>query len=228
MYFFAWITPNFFFHAGASFCILCPIGFGSGEIVATMTLYHNYAYMLDLNAGSQGNSSSVFCQLSASIETIIIIVTLPMTRTAFVANQDKYVASVARTAVVNTESVQILSIDEVSTRSSRIITSRLLLATSVRVQTSVMISMGQQSNLRDQSLLNSYLNENGLPSCTLLVQSSSNSILNVATPAPLPGESGSASSSYMPLGAIVGGTVGFMLFIAVTFLALRFRTKYAA
>jgi hypothetical protein len=193
-----------------------------------MILYHNYALMLDVNAGSQVNSSSVLCQPSATIETIIIMVTLPMTKTVFVANQDKYVASVARTAGVNPESVKILSIDEVSTRSSKIITSRLLLAMSVRVQTSVIISMGQQSNLRDQSLLNSHLNENGLPSGTLLVQSTSNSILDIATPAPLPGESGSASTSDVPLGAIVGGTVGFFLFAAVTFLAHRFRTKYVA
>ncbi len=193
-----------------------------------MILYHNYALMLDVNAGSQVNSSSVLCQQSATIETIIIMVTLPMTKTVFVANQDKYVASVARTAGVNPESVKILSIDEVSTRSSKIITSRLLLATSVRVQTSVIISVGQQSNLRDQSLLNSHLNENGLPSGTLLVQKSSNSILDVATPAPLPGESGSASSSNVPLGSIVGGAVGFLLFVAVAFLALRYRTRYAA
>ncbi len=151
-----------------------------------------------------------------------------MTKTVFVASQDKYVASVARTAGVNPGSVKILSIDEVSTRSSKIITSRLLLATSVRVQTSVIISMGQPSNLRDQSLLNSHLNENGLPSGTLIVQSTSNSILDLATPSPLPGESGSASSSNVPLGAIVGGTVGFLLFAAVTFLALQFRKKYAA
>jgi hypothetical protein len=179
--------------------------------------------IIEFNAGSQGNSSLVSCTLSASTETIIIIVTLPMTKTAFVANQDKYIASVARTAGVDPESVKILSIDEVSTRSSKIITSRLLLAISVRVQTSVIVSMGQQSNFKDQSLLNSHLNENGLPSGTLLVQPTSNSTLDVATPAPLPGE----SSSNVPLGAIVGGTVGFLLFITVTFLALRFRIKHA-
>ncbi len=148
-----------------------------------------------------------------------------MTKTIFVANQEKYVASVARTAGVNQENVKILSIDEVSTRSSRIITARFLLATSVRVRTSVLVPTGQQANIKDQSLLNRYLNENGLPNSTLTVQSSPDTVFDVVTPAPLDKGSGAGSPI---LGAIVGGIFGFFGLVALAFLAFRYRNKQKA
>jgi hypothetical protein len=190
------------------------------------------AHILDHYAGSQDNSSLVSCSQPETVESIVIIVTLPMTKTVFISNQDKYITSVARTAGVSPENVKVLSIDEVSTRSSRIVSARLLMATSVHVQTSVLISMGQlsRSNIKDQGLLNSNLNENGLPSGTLVVQSTSKSVLDITTPSPLPGgsaASGSAASSNVPLGAVIGGTVGFSLLVAVTCLALRFRNQHA-
>ena len=110
----------------------------------------------------QGNSILASCS-----ESKTIMISLPMTRTAFKAIQDKYIESVATTAGVISENVKILSVDEVST--SRLITGRLLLAISVHVQTSVLIPMGQQARLSNQALLNSNLNKNGLPSGTLSV-----------------------------------------------------------
>jgi hypothetical protein len=180
--------------------------------------------------GIQGNGVS--CLQQESVETIFIMVTLPMTKADFIANQDKYIASVATTAGVVPENVKILSIDEVST-SSRIITARSLLATSVIVQTSVMLALGQQTNIKDQSLLNNNLKVNGLPSGTLVVQYTYTSIANV-TPAPLSGGSGAVNASgateslNVLLGAIVGGTVGSAVLVAVAYLALRLRKRNSA
>uniref|UniRef100_A0A7S0QWG2 NAD(P)(+)--arginine ADP-ribosyltransferase n=1 Tax=Cryptomonas curvata TaxID=233186 RepID=A0A7S0QWG2_9CRYP len=138
-----------------------------------------------------------------------------------------YIASVASTAGVNRENVKVLGIEEVSARSSRIITGRLLLATSVHVQTSVLIPVGQQTNIKDQSLLNTNLNKNGLPSGTLVVQYTYTSATNLTTPAPGSGgsepEAVPAAASNVPIGAIVGGAVGFSTFIFITLLALRYR-----
>ncbi len=94
---------------------------------------------------------------------VIIAVLLPMSKTEFVAYEDKYIASVASAAHVLLEKVKILSIDEMSTRSVRQISGRLLLATKIRVKTSVLIEIGRPTNV-DQFLLNSNLNKNGLPS----------------------------------------------------------------
>eukprot|EP00291_Cryptomonas_curvata_P014552 CAMPEP_0172154500 /NCGR_PEP_ID=MMETSP1050-20130122/2073_1 /TAXON_ID=233186 /ORGANISM="Cryptomonas curvata, Strain CCAP979/52" /LENGTH=288 /DNA_ID=CAMNT_0012823231 /DNA_START=411 /DNA_END=1277 /DNA_ORIENTATION=- len=150
-----------------------------------------------------------------------------MTKTAFIAKEDMYIASVASTAGVNRENVKVLGIEEVSARSSRIITGRLLLATSVHVQTSVLIPVGQQTNIKDQSLLNTNLNKNGLPSGTLVVQYTYTSATNLTTPAPGSGgsepEAVPAAASNVPIGAIVGGAVGFSTFIFITLLALRYR-----
>jgi hypothetical protein len=152
-----------------------------------------------------------------------------MTKAVFMAYQDKYIASVAKTADVIQENVKILSIDEFSTESLRIITARSLLAISVSVQTSVLIVIGHQSNIKDQSMLNSNLNENGLPSGTLTVHSSHTSVGNVTTPGPWPGGTeaatapGSAASSNISIGYIVGGIVGFSVLVGLIFLALRSR-----
>ncbi len=124
-----------------------------------------------------GNSTSC-----SQLESVIIVVILPMSKTDFIANKDRYIASVASTANVTKENVEVLTIDEVSTRSSRDI-SRLLLATSaVRIQTSVLIAIGQHTNFEDQSLLNSNLNKNGLPSGRLIVLPSGPLSTSLATP----------------------------------------------
>ncbi len=159
------------------------------------------------NAAIQGSSIPASCTQST---TIFFAVVLPMTKTYFIANQDLYISSVAQTAGVKSDMVKILSIDEVSTRASKIITGRLLLAASIQVQTSVIIAVGQHTDIKDQSVLNGNLNKNGLPSGTLVVQTPS---VVVTTPASGPGDSN------VPVGAIIGGTVGFLVLVAGTFLA---------
>ncbi len=193
------------------------------------------------------------------------MVTLPMTKAVFIANEDKYIASVATAAGVNQENVKILNIDEVTTRNSKMVSARLLLATSVHVQTSVLTAIGQPTNIRDQSVLNSNLIRNGLPSGTLVVQytyvfvvnvttsatgpasgvvnvttsatgpasgsaGAETSSVNVTSPAALsgvsPAEVASTASSNVPMGAIVGGAVGFSGLVAVIFLALRLKKYY--
>jgi hypothetical protein len=178
------------------------------------------------NPGTQGNSILAYCSLPS--ETIVLMISLPMTKTAFVAIQDIYIASVATTAGVIRENVKILSIDEVSTRSSRIIAGRFLLSASVRVQTSVLIPVGQQTSIQDQTALNRNLNKNGLPSGTLVVQNTYTSTANTTTLTP-GGSGGSGTeaavvpaSSNVPIAAIVGGAVGFSALLAITILAFRY------
>ncbi len=200
--------------------------------------------MIICDAGIEGNSSHGPTSCS-KMEVVVIIVTLPLTKIIFILNEDKYIASVATTAHVFPQNVKILRIDEISTRFSRTITGRLLLSTSVRVQTSVLIAIGQQTNIRDQSVLNGNLNKNGLPSGTLVVQNFLSSVVDVSTltltPTPSPGGIGSANSdsgssqslsqdavasstsSSVPIGVIVGSTVGFACLLTVTLLVLRSR-----
>ena len=113
------------------------------------------------------NRSLASCSLS---ELVVLLVTLPMNKTAFLANQDAYVVSIAATAEVVKDCVEVLSINEFSTRSSREIARHLPSALSVNVQTSVLIAIEQEASIEDQSLLNDYLNINGLPSCSLVVE----------------------------------------------------------
>ena len=132
------------------------------------------------------------------------MISLPMTKTAFKAIEEKYIASVATTAGVTREKVKILSVDEVSTRSSSGINGRLLLATSVYVQTSVLVPLGQQTSLQDQKVLNSNLNKNGLPSGALVVQYKSYSTTTPmpggsATPKPLDSAASASTSSSVQL-----------------------------
>jgi hypothetical protein len=214
--------------------------FVNGSCNAFLYLHHlslllSLSNLFDLDdAGNQGNSALALC--SSPSETIVIMISLPMTKAAFNAIQDKYIASVATAAGVSRENVKILSIDEVSTRSSRFITGRLLLATSVHVQTSVLIPVGQQTSIKDQSVLNSNLNKNGLPSGTLFAQYSYTSAANTTT-TPTPGGSGgsgteaasvsgAATSSNLPIAATVGGGVGgFSALLAITFLAFRYHRR---
>jgi hypothetical protein len=59
---------------------------------------------------------------------------------------------------------------------------RLLLATAVNVQTSVVTAIGQPTNIKDQSVLNSNLMKNGLPSGTFGMQSAVNVTMPVNGP----------------------------------------------
>ena len=152
------------------------------------------------------------CALS---ETIVFTIILPMSKTAFLAVEVQYIASVAATAVVSSDFVNVLNIYEISTRSVGIMVRRSLLGTSVSVQTSVQVPYGQNGNLEDQSLLNSNLNKNGLPSGILMV--------NLSAPAPSP----TAASGSVPTGAIIGGAIGLVVLIAAAFLYWR-RTKVSS
>jgi hypothetical protein len=128
-----------------------------------------------------------------------------MTKTAFLAVEAQYIASVAATAGVDSTDVLVLNIVEISTISLRMMARRSLLSTSVSVETAVQVPYGQQAYLQDQSLLNSNLNKNGLPSGTLVLNSSTPS---PATPAPA--SSPAAASSAVPIGAIIGGVAGLV------------------
>jgi hypothetical protein len=141
----------------------------------------------------QGNSLLASCS-----EITIITISFPMTRTAFKAIQDKYIESVATTAGVIRENVKILSVDEVSNQSSRVITGRLLLATSIHVQTSVLFPMGKKVHFSDQvvqSVLNSNLNKNGLPSG---VVQSNTTTGGSTTPRPLVSAASESTPSNVP------------------------------
>ena len=198
-------------------------------VPASLSLFFFSPNLFDhCDPGTQGNS--VLSSCSSPSETIVFMVSLPMTKAAFDAIEDKYIASVATAAGVIRENVKILSIDEVSTRSSRIFTGRLLLATSVRVQTSVLIPVGQQTNIKDQAVLNSNLIKNGLPSGALVVQYSYTSAVNTTTPTP-GGSGGSgavsvpgAATDSAPIASIVGGMLGgFSALLAISFLVFRYR-----
>ncbi len=156
------------------------------------------------------------------------MVTLPMTRAAFLANEEKYISSVAATAGVNRENVKVVNVDEVSTRSSRTVTGRLLLATLVNVQTSVIIATGDQTYFRDQTVLNSNLNKNGLPSGTLVVQNILALSSDITTPSPASAQGTSEASPFSQMQLIVGGSIGFSVLLAImAFLVHRLRTSKA-
>ena len=131
-----------------------------------------------------------------------------MTKTAFLAVEAQYIASVAATAGVDSTDVLVLNIAEISVISLRMMARRSLLSTSVSVETAVQVPYGQQAYLQDQSLLNSNLNKNRLPSGTLVVNSSTPS---PATTAPASSSSpAAAASSAIPIGAIIGGVAGLV------------------
>jgi hypothetical protein len=132
--------------------------------------------LIKLYAGIQEDGSTSCSQT----ESVIIVVTLPMSKADFIASEDKYIESVATTANVTRKYVKVLSIDEISTRSSRNISGRLLLVTAVRVLTSVLIAIGQHTNITDESVLNRNLIQNGLPHGTLVVQRTSSSVSQAA------------------------------------------------
>ena len=182
-----------------------------------------------VNAGYQENSSLTSCLKSVDI---VILVILPMSKNAFIAAEQGYIESVAATACVFKENVKILDIEMISTRASKAFALRMLLGTSVAVTTSVLLASGQKTYIQDQSMLNSNLLKNGLPSGTLAVQSnnthwqSADSVTSpsATTPSPYSSDSDSAATtSNNPIGAIVGGAVGGLVLIAVVVLVGRKR-----
>jgi hypothetical protein len=205
--------------------------------------------LLYCNAAIQGSNSPSSCSKSDIVQATVIMVTLPMTKPAFIAKKDKYIDSVATSAGVSQENVEILNVEEVSTRTSRIISARSLLAISVQVQTSILTPTGQPTRIEDQTVFNSNLIRNGLPSGTLVVQYTYLSFMNTTTPAAKPGSgaetptvnvttpvpwpgaakveletaSGSSGSPNVPVGAIAGGVVGFLALVTAIFLAWRLK-----
>ena len=156
-----------------------------------------------MDAGTQPAS----CSQPETVRVILEIILL-MTKSAFLSLEAQFISSVAATAGVGSENVVVLDIVELSTRSLRIMTRRALLATSVKVQTAVQVPYGHQAYLQDQSLLNSNLNKNGLPSGTLVMNST---IPGLTTPAPF--SSPAAGSDAVPISAIIGGVVGLCAFV---------------
>ena len=137
-----------------------------------------------------------------------------MAKYLFLAVEDRYIASVAATAGISSKNVVILNIVEISTRSHKIIGSRLLLTISVSVQTSVQVPYRQQAYIKNQSLLNSILIKNGLPSSTLVIDSliPSPTTSVSATPAPA---SSPASSDAVLIGATIGGVATLFILLTV-------------
>ena len=144
-----------------------------------------------------------------------------MSKTEFLANEQKYITSVSITAGVARTNVKILNVKEISTRRMAL---RLLLTPSVQVQTSVLLAYGQQTLIQDQSVLNANLISNGLPNCTLVVQNMTLFLVGGVTPSPgsdsngsgsfsiqtpTPSGSGSSTASSVPIGKVVGCVAGF-------------------
>jgi hypothetical protein len=164
---------------------------------------------------------------------------MPMSRTSFIAGIDQYLKSVAATAKTVPESVKILSIQEIFSPDSRMKTKRLLLAISVLVLTSVILSSSQNSYIWNQTILNENLKQFGLPGCTQLeLRNQTASISKVSTPtpdaqgirftlseiqtpSPASGDSRSSVSSTIPLIPILGGAAGFLVLVASVFLFYR-------
>jgi hypothetical protein len=172
--------------------------------------------MLEFPSGFQLTSSRTSCSLS---QLFVIVVTLPMSKAEFLKVEDKYIESVAETAGVVRENVQIVSINEIFTRASKRIAIRRLLATSVRVRTSILLASGQKTQIQDQSVLNTNLNKYSLPSGTveLDVMNTSTAVPSgVSITTPVPVSSGSSAGSNVPMlvGIIVGAAVGVIALIS--------------
>jgi hypothetical protein len=200
-----------------------------------------------MEAGHQENVPLTSCQPS---QTLVFTITLPMSKTDFIASEERYIQSIATTARISRGGVKIISIDEIPYSSSRKMALsqglRLLLATAVRVETSVTLISGQPTYIQNETLLNANLNSNGLPSCTLVIHSpqttisqlSSTAVPNVdsqanktpgsalilvgaGTPQP---EAASSSSSSLSMGAILGIVLGcVVLGLSLVFFLARLR-----
>jgi hypothetical protein len=152
------------------------------------------------------------------------MVTLPMTKSIFAANEYRYISSVATTAGVVRENVKVLSIDEIATQTSRKMIRLLRLAIFIHVKTSILMEIGQITNIQE-SLLNSNLQKYGLPSGTLFIQNVNTSVVTNVSVGP---GSTAASADNIPIGAIVGGAGGFAVLVGVTILGLRWRKQNQA
>ena len=178
-------------------------------------------------AGFYANSSFTSCLQS---ELISIVVTLPMSKADFTVLQDKYIDSVAAFAGVIPANVYVVSIDEISTRSSKAIAIRLLLATFVRIHTSILVVKDQETQIQDESGINFYLHQNGLPAGTLdlAVHSAVTAVFStesfVAVTTPTPQSSEAAATSKLPL--IAGCAVGGVLVIGLTIAGLFCRDRF--
>ena len=84
-----------------------------------------------ISAGFQGNNSLDVCIPS---ETVIIVVTLPISKADFFSDESRFISSVATAANVVPANVKILSVEETSTRAFRTVTARTLLGNSVQVR----------------------------------------------------------------------------------------------
>ena len=133
-----------------------------------------------------------------------------MSKVEFMDVENEYIQSVATTAGTATSNVKVLSVEEIS---SRILANRVLLGTSVSVETSVILSQSQLINIRNQSILNANLAKNGLPSGILVVQNSTSD-----TPVT---QSASGPESENVIGAVVGGVVGFLALLCAIFVAYK-------
>ena len=167
-----------------------------------------------ISAGFQGNNSLDVCIPS---ETVIIVVTLPMSKAEFFSDESTFISSVATAANCVPANVKILSVEETSTRAFRTVTARALLVNSVQVTTSILIYKEQQTPVIDQSFLNSELSKFGMPNGSVVFLNSSVPVLNstvvmISTTA-LNG-SGNGSTSNIPIGPIVGGILGLAVLVA--------------
>jgi hypothetical protein len=149
------------------------------------------------------------------VEIVLINVILPLTKTVFTTMQTNFIASVSKTANVIRGNVKILSINELSGRSFGLISRRVLLATSVKVDTSILMEIGQRTDIRDLSVLNNNLKANGLPEGIFFQTQGYNTAFNGQT-TPVPGSG--ASEFNLKIGAAVGGLTGFLILISAVFL----------
>ena len=101
-----------------------------------------------------------------AVLTISFVAAFPMTMAAFVSVQSNYILGVAMTAGVSTSDVTITDIVQ-SRRSSF---SRALLDSSVQVSTAVTGTAAAANLLQNQSTLNSNLQSEGLPACTVVFE----------------------------------------------------------
>jgi hypothetical protein len=119
-----------------------------------------------MRAGFQEDVPLTSCQPS---EILVFVVALPMSKTEFIASEDKYIQSIATTARISRGGVKILRVDEIP--STRMMALRLLLAAAIRVETSVTLANGQPTDIQNLTVLNANLYSNGLPRGALVVQS---------------------------------------------------------
>ena len=151
----------------------CSIGSTADTVVCTCEV------------GYSGDGTVCAASSSSQIATVIILITLPLSITDFRSDESKFIASVASAASVETSSVDILNVTDVSTRRMYVVTRRMLMGSSVQVKTS--ISSTTENNIAiQQEVLNANLHTNGLPSGTLTILSniSASTLSPISSPAP--------------------------------------------